>query len=249
MRTIFDVTEATFEKDVLERSFSTPVVVDFWAAWCGPCRTLGPMLELLAEEADGEWVLAKVDVDQNQMLAAQAGVQGIPAVRAFRDGRQVAEFVGALPEPQVRRWLEQLGPSPADVAFEEAQKLEADGSLAEAADAYRKVLNLEPSHARARAALASVELLLRAEDDDLDRLVREADAEPANVDVVTRAADALFLVGRVDEAFDRLIASVRMNADDQRDQARAHLLKLLDTLPPDDPRALQARKQLSLALF
>src|SRR5215213_5904698 len=137
---VVEVSEASFERDVLQRSFEAPVVVDFWAAWCGPCRTLGPILERLAEEYAGAWILAKLDVDANPGVAAAFGIQGIPAVKAFRDGRQVAEFVGALPEDRVRAWLDQLGPSPATLAVGEGKAAEAAGDLERATELYRKAL-------------------------------------------------------------------------------------------------------------
>src|SRR5438309_9322841 len=137
---VMDVSSVTFEADVIAASFQQPVVVDFWAPWCGPCRRLSPLLERLAEDAGGAWVLAKVNVDQNAALATRYGVQGIPAVKGFRDGHVVAEFVGAQPEPAVRRFLEQLAPSAIDRDVAEARHRADGGDLAAAESAFRRAL-------------------------------------------------------------------------------------------------------------
>ena len=246
---VLEVSEATFQRDVLDRSREVPVVVDFWAAWCGPCRSLGPILERLAGEAQGSWVLAKVDVDANQRLAAAAGVQGIPAVRAFKDGKQVAEFVGALPEPQVREWLQQLGPSAVDVELEAAARLEAAGDFAGALEGYRRVLAVEPGRAEARTAIARLELTERASAADRADLEALVASDPSDVDTAIALADIEMQSGEVSTALDRLVALVRTMAGDERDRVRKHVLGLLETLSVDDPRSVAARKSLSAALF
>lgn len=245
---VIDVTEATFAEEVLRRSHERPVVVDFWAEWCGPCRTLGPVLERLAVEAKGEWVLAKVDVDANGSLAAAAQVQGIPAVRAFRDGRQVDEFTGALPESQVREWLVGLGPQPADLAVAGATEAAEAGDLEAARDGFRRALDLDPGHEMARKGLAEVELRLRTAGQDRKALIRRA-ADPGDLDAVLGLADLDAASGDLESAFGRLVESVGQTSGPDRERIRVHLLGLLDTLPPDDSRAMTARRSLALALF
>src|SRR5512142_1504260 len=153
-----DVPPGQFDAAVVEESRRRPVVVDFWAPWCGPCRTLGPVLERLAAAGGGEWLLAKVNVDDDPGLAGRFGVQGIPAVKAFRGGEVVDEFVGALPEARVRSWLEGVVPGPADAAFAEAEARRQAGDEAAAREALSRVLALRPGHGGALLALAELEL-------------------------------------------------------------------------------------------
>lgn len=154
--TVIEVNDRYFEQTVIEQSRRVPVVVDFWAPWCGPCRMIGPVLERLAAEANGAWILAKLNVDNNPRTSSRYGIQGIPAVKGFRNGQVVSEFVGAVPEPQIRRFIDQLVPSAADSMAAEAQRLQAQGDLARAATGYRRALQSDGSHAAALLGLGRV---------------------------------------------------------------------------------------------
>jgi len=248
MSNYIEVSDQTFQTDVIDKSFEAPVVVDFWAAWCGPCRALTPVLEKLADEADGSWILAKVDVDANQRVAGSMGIQGIPAVKAFKDGNIVAEFTGALPEPHVRNWLAQLGPSAADRLAEEGSAAEARGDLESAVQRYREAVSLDPSHRDAAAALGRVELLLRANGNE-EELRERLRRDPNDIDAAVALSDVLAARGDYEEALDLLVAGVRVTTGDDRESLRSHLVSLMDTLSPDDPRAQVARRQLAMALF
>ena len=170
-----DVTEADFQREVVERSREVPVVVDFWAPWCGPCRSLGPRLERLAGEANGAWVLAKVNVDENQELAAEFQVSGIPAVFAVRDAQVVDQFAGLLPEDELRRFLARLVPTEADQRIATAAQVEGtDPAAAEAL--YRQAINENPGHEAAQVGLARVLLREPGREDEATALLRGIEA-------------------------------------------------------------------------
>ena len=148
MMTMTDVTAETFDRDVIEQSFARPVVVDFWAEWCAPCRTLGPVLEALVKEYGGKFALAKADTEALPEIASQFGVRSIPAVFGVRDGRVVNSFVGAIPESSIRDWLDRLLPTPAEEAMAEARRLEPTDP-ASAEPLYRAALEPGPNDPRA----------------------------------------------------------------------------------------------------
>jgi putative thioredoxin len=261
---VVDVTEATFQSEVLDRSFQVPVVLDLWAEWCGPCKQLSPVLERLATEGAGSWVLAKVDVDANPALAQGLRVQGIPAVKAVWQGQLVAEFTGAIPEEQARQFVTELvaatsgGAVPGadedeaveaeDPRLDEAEAALDRGDLPAAEAAYRAILDVEPDHPVAGLALRQVQLFRRAEEAGPDALAA-AEAAPDDVAAQTRAADFLLGTGDVDAAFSWLLDVVRRTAGEDRDTARLHLVELFNIVGDEDPRVGPARRALMTALF
>ena len=244
-----EVGEAEFEDEVLRRSSQVPVVVDFWAAWCAPCRTLTPILERLAADADGDWVLTKVDVDANPALAQAMGIQGIPAVRAFKDGKQIAEFTGALPEDHVRAWLRQLGPTPGDRSLAAAREAEDAGELATAQTHYSQALEKEPHSQEAQRGLTRVELRLRAGGQDRSGLEQRIAADASDLDALIALAELDIAGGHAEPGFARLLDAIERTAGDERDRLRRALLDLMNSLEPDDARVANARKRLTRLLY
>lgn len=253
---VIDVTEATFQAEVLERSLSTPVVVDFWAEWCEPCKQLSPVLERLAVEGGGAWVLAKVDVDANPRLAQMFRVQGIPMVYAVVGGQPVDAFSGVVPEAQLRQWIQAVlkagGASVAETAdprLDEADESLLNGDLDAAEQAYRKILAETPSDAAAEAGLAQVGLARRAAGADPQAVLATAAAATDDIDAQLLAADVEVLGGMAEQAYQRLVGLVRRTAGEDREKVRQHLVGLFTIAGPDDSAVALARRALASALF
>jgi putative thioredoxin len=253
---VIDVTEATFADDVVQRSMTTPVVIDFWAEWCEPCKQLSPVLERLAAESGGAWVLAKIDVDANPRIAQMFRVQSIPTVYAVVGGQPVDAFNGVIPEAQLRQWLAavlQAGgvavEQPADTRFEAADDALVNGDLEAAEAAYKKILADAPADSVAEAGLAQVELLRRVEGQDPAGVLAAAEAAPDDVEAQGLAADIEVLSGDADKAYSRLVELVRRTSGAERDAARSHLVSLFTVAGPDDPAVVSARRALASALF
>jgi putative thioredoxin len=244
---VFDVDEAEFEQRVLERSKEVPVVVDFWADWCGPCKQLTPALERAAEARAGKVELAKVDVEKNPQLQAAFRIQGIPSVKAFRDGRVAAEFTGAIPPAEVERFFDGLVPS-------EADELVASGDEQD----LRRALELDPNHPTARRELGKL-LLRRGETDEATELLSGAPGDFVADGLLARAAlagddDLAAAFEAWDEgdraaALERLQEAIQQESDPQRrDLIRRLMVGLFTELGPDDPLAREHRRRLSSAL-
>ncbi|MEX2983701.1 tetratricopeptide repeat protein [Streptomyces sp. C36] len=276
VRLVLDVDEAGFELEVLQRSAEVPVVVDFWADWCEPCKQLSPLLERLAQEYAGRFVLAKVDVEANQLLFQQFGVQSIPAVFAVVAGQALPLFQGAAPEEQIRQVLDQLiavaeqrfgivgvavepgqgaeaapaAPvSPYDSVLGAAHEALDAGDLGGAVRAYQNVLSGDPGNAEARLGLAQAELLQRVQGLDPQQVRKAAADAPGDVAAQITAADLDLVGGHVADAFGRLIDTVKRSAGEDREAARVRLLELFEVIGPEDPRVTAARTALSRALF
>ena len=244
-----EVTEATFEAEVIARSREVPVVVDFWADWCGPCRVLAPVLEKATAAHPEDVVLAKLDVDANPALSARYGIQGIPAVKAFRDGEVVSEFVGAQPPAAVEAFIESLLPSPAE---------ELVGAGDE--ESLRQALELEPGRADAAVTLAQI-LRERGEEDEALSLLEgvsgdfEAEGLAARIRLARdaegelRTGLAAIDEGRLEQGIDALLEVLAASEDGRREEIRKAVVGALAELGQDDPRAREYRRRLAAALY
>lgn len=274
---IQDINAADFQQSVLQKSHEVPVVVDFWAEWCGPCKTLGPILEKLAGEADGAFVLAKVDVDSNQQLAAQFNVQGIPTVVGFRGGVPVDQFTGALPENAIREWLGKLLPSELDLIVEQARDAAIAGNVETAERLFSAVLEQQPDHQEAGTGLAAMQIatgrheealillgklavtdeverlqsaarLTASRGSDLSEIETRLEASPDDESIKLELALALAAKAEYEPALDQLLAVVRARGA-AKDEARKAMLDIFDVLGDGHPLTTTYRRQLASALF
>lgn len=272
---IIEVSDATFESDVIYRSQSKPVVVDFWAPWCGPCRMLTPILEKLAADPSLDFILAKVNVDDNPQVSMRYQVQGIPAVKAFVDGELADEFAGALPEARVRQFIDNLVPGEADLAYREANSMLATRHWPEAEDAFRELLDSSPQHNGAKLGLARALLAqgLGCEAQELLKVIRqgpelvqvdrllplaiylcnlesdfdELDVEP--IEAQYRQAGRLLQRGNVEAAMDGYLDILRQDKQFRGGEPKNVLLGLFELLGDDDPLTGSYRRELAMILF